>query len=97
MPPAREDLTGQTFGALRVLAFAGIRGRAAYWRCICQCSRVVDVKATRLRRHLTQDCGCLGYRRDPARHAAARAKVGARKRKAIARKGAAARWKPQSS
>lgn len=90
--PRKRDLTGQTFGLLRVLAFAGIRSGSAYWECRCSCGRVVEVKTTRLLRRLTVDCGHLGYRHDAARHVKARKKVAKAKRAAIARQGAAARW-----
>jgi hypothetical protein len=77
------------------MAFDAIIDKVAYWRCQCHCGRSeclhqISVKATRLLRGLTEHCGSLGYRRDPERHKAARAKVPARKRRKIASQGAAA-------
>ncbi len=44
------DLSGQTFGQLLVLAYAGVRKRNTYWRCKClACGSVRDYKASNLR------------------------------------------------
>lgn len=57
------DMTGQRFGRLQVLNFAGwhIDGndtRHALWRCKCDCGAECDVKGVSLRQKSTQSCGC---------------------------------------
>jgi len=54
-----EDLTGKTFGLLRVVEKANnIIHRNAFWRCICACDKVVYVSGTNLRQGYTTHCGC---------------------------------------
>ncbi len=59
------DLTSKVFGRLAVLEPAGnkavgTQGRSIrYWKCECQCGRVVDVAQQSLTRELTRSCGCL--------------------------------------
>lgn len=97
MPNRVVDLSGRQFGALRVIATEAVirpngpGSTAAHWLCRCECGQSRLIRATKLLRGLAQHCGCLGYRRDPIRHAAARAKVAPAKRRAIARLGAKAR------
>ena len=57
----------------------------------CDCGETIERRADRVARGLTLHCGCQGYRRDAQRHAKARAKVPARKRRAIAQRGGIAR------
>lgn len=87
------DLHGQTFAALTVLSreAADEGSRHARWLCQCECGAQVIVRGSKLRSGATSSCGCRGYRRSSEAHAAARAKVSTRKRKAIARKGGRAR------
>jgi hypothetical protein len=54
-----QDLTGQTFGRLTVIAFAGMRRRLSYWLCRCQCGKTLDVYRGHLRDGHTRSCGCL--------------------------------------
>ncbi len=63
-----------------------MRSGSAYWWCECDCTpgTWVSVKATRLITGKTDNCGCLGYRRDPGRHKTARLKVPAALRREIA-------------
>lgn len=53
-----QDLTGKTFGRLTVLAFAGYRGKKAYWYCCCCCGKETIVAAHDLKRGHTAGCGC---------------------------------------
>lgn len=65
-----KDESGQTYGQLKVLAFAGVSNRAARWECRCSCNRVVQVTGHDLRRGHTHRCkscaaasaalGCIG-------------------------------------
>lgn len=57
-----HDLTGATFGRLRVIGFAERRGensRHYYWRCACECGGFSVVDGGHLTGGHTQSCGCL--------------------------------------
>jgi hypothetical protein len=58
-----EDLTGQRFGQLTVVKYAGMLGNKrpyhSGWLCQCDCSAKVNVRADHLKRGLVQSCGCL--------------------------------------
>lgn len=73
---ARLDLTGQTFGRLTVLRYAGGGRGGARWLCECACpartQRVVDRNS--LTSGNTRSCGCL--RRESARETAPRLRAG---------------------
>jgi hypothetical protein len=57
----RSDLTGQIFGKLKVLRFAGpARQRYAAWECECRCGTIVTRSSQVLRTGITRSCGCLG-------------------------------------
>lgn len=54
------DLTGQHFGKLTVIEFAGYApNRKTLWRCKCGCGRETIVKTNALRNGETKSCGCL--------------------------------------
>ena len=66
----KRDLTGQRFGRLKVLAFAGRWGKspAPYWRCLCDCGQQTFCTTWNLLRPTpphSRSCGCL--RRELAR------------------------------
>lgn len=55
-----HDLTGQRFGRLTVIEFAGIsKGRNAKWLCHCDCGSEVVVLSRSLKSGRTNSCGCL--------------------------------------
>ena len=54
----RVDLTGQKFGRLTVVSYAGVDKQQAYWGCICECGTAKKVRANSLRSGHTQSCGC---------------------------------------
>lgn len=57
-----KDLTGMTFGRLKVIEFAGIaKNRSALWKCECSCENhtIIVVQSNNLRNGNTQSCGCL--------------------------------------
>lgn len=60
-----RDLTGKTFGRLRVLRRAGRQRRAFLWRCRCKCGAVVHVISFNLTHKRIVSCGC--YQREHAR------------------------------
>ena len=62
-----EDLSGQVFGRLKVLHRGESRphgGGKPRWVCQCDCGKVVNVPAARLKGGSNKSCGC--FRRDRA-------------------------------
>lgn len=58
------DLTGETFGLLKAIAYAGHSPEhRAMWDCVCECGQKVTVRAERLRGGHVKSCGCLVKRR----------------------------------
>ena len=58
-----KDLTGQKFGRLKVIGFAGRdKNGNALWRCRCSCGNEKTVHRRHLLCGYTKSCGCL--RRD---------------------------------
>ncbi len=67
MPPKMHkltiDLTGQTFGQLFVLAYAGRRDKQTFWTCKClACGSVKDYQAGNLRSGQSTRCLKCSYR-----------------------------------
>ena len=57
--PEIKDLTGQNFGYLEVLNFAGMRNHRAFWHCKCNnCGKEKDISGTSLRLGRSKSCGC---------------------------------------
>lgn len=56
-----DDLTGQRFGRLTVLALTEARGSngGAVWQCQCDCGAQCQVPAGNLRQGRTVSCGCV--------------------------------------
>ena len=58
--PRRKDLTGQVFGRLVVISFAGVaKSGDALWNCKCSCGNDFIAKAAHLKGKDTSSCGCL--------------------------------------
>ena len=53
------DITGQVFGRLTVLGYAGIMKGAPHWDCKCSCGRVKVARGSLLRNGDTRSCGCI--------------------------------------
>lgn len=58
------DLTGQKFGRLTVLEFAGYKRRSdgrnnGWWKCVCDCKKVSLATTANLTSGAVQSCGCL--------------------------------------
>jgi len=53
------NLTGQTFGRLTVVSYAGLIRRRSAWKCKCSCGKEKTAVATCLMQGLTRSCGCL--------------------------------------
>jgi len=57
IPRQVMDLTGETFGQLLVVAFAGIHNRGTFWTCKClACGSVKDYRAGNLQTGLSTAC-----------------------------------------
>lgn len=56
----KKDLSGKKFGRLLVLCLAERQKHGhSYWKCKCDCGRIVIVNGDCLRRGYTKSCGCL--------------------------------------
>lgn len=64
----KQDLTGQIFGRLKVVAQDGwyitpsTGDRTAKWQCVCDCGNYKVVQVSQLRNGHTKSCGC--YRKE---------------------------------
>lgn len=58
-----KDMTGERFGRLTVLQYAGSKrykkSSVAMWNCKCDCGKEVTVQGQTLRSGRTKSCGCL--------------------------------------
>lgn len=56
------DLTGQKYGRLYVIEFAGYRSvgsrRLRYWKCLCDCGNYKEMSTKALRSNHIKSCGC---------------------------------------
>lgn len=58
-----DDLTGKRFGLLTVIEKAESRSTPSgsvftYWKCVCDCGNISDVRAHHLKRGKIKSCGC---------------------------------------
>lgn len=55
------DLSGQRFGKLTVLDRAENRGRRTYWRCSCDCGKIIERESSTITQNKSsrKSCGCL--------------------------------------
>ena len=53
-----KDLTGKTFGILKVERFAFLKGHHAYWRSRCECGTEKDIRQDTLLAGVTVSCSC---------------------------------------
>lgn len=56
---AKEDLTGQKFGRLTVISYAGYIKNKARWNCVCDCGNHTVTSAYGLKSGHCKSCGCL--------------------------------------
>jgi hypothetical protein len=54
-----EDITGQKYGRLIVLEFAGTHKRNALWKCRCECGNEKVIAGRNLKNGNVKSCGCL--------------------------------------
>lgn len=63
MARQRKDLTGERFGKLTVIKFAGFRQnsrqRVAVWECRCDCGNICEAEGTLLSSGRKRSCGCI--------------------------------------
>ena len=58
------DLTGRTFGRLKVLKYAGrSANRHSMWKVVCVCGKILTVQGGNLGNGTTKSCGCLKLER----------------------------------
>lgn len=57
-----RDLTGQTFGKLTVVSFAGSNRRRVMWLCKCECGTEKAVRGDSLTSGSTKSCGCINIK-----------------------------------
>lgn len=56
------DLTGQSFGRLKVIGRNGkTKKGGTLWHCVCECGNECDVEGYRLKNGHTRSCGCLQF------------------------------------
>jgi len=53
------DLSGERFGMLSVIDYAGKKGRENLWCCMCDCGQQQTAPASRLIAGKVRSCGCL--------------------------------------
>lgn len=53
------DITGNTYGRLKVLKRSENRGKTPMWLCKCECGNETIVDGFCLRHGITKSCGCL--------------------------------------
>ena len=56
------DLTGKTFGRLKVLAHSFKKNSSSYWHCRCSCGVFKIIEGRHLKRGSVTSCGC--YKRE---------------------------------
>ena len=56
---ARLDLTGKTFGRLKVIKLSHVRNHFTYWLCSCICGKEKVAVGIKLVNGNTKSCGCL--------------------------------------
>ena len=64
-----EDLTGKTFGMLKVLKrvddYKNNGRKYPVWECLCECGKIKNVRQSSLVYGETKSCGCLIYKTNP--------------------------------
>lgn len=53
------NLQGKSFGRWKVHAYAGKKGSATLWKCVCSCGTEKILRIDSLRTRNSQSCGCL--------------------------------------
>lgn len=61
------DLTGKTFGRLKVLSRDRTKKPGTYWICVCNCGIKKSINAGSLKNGSSRSCGCLSREKSVAR------------------------------
>lgn len=56
---SRIDLTGQHFNHLTVLEDDGLINGQLFWKCQCDCGKIISVRSADIRSGHTKSCGCV--------------------------------------
>ncbi len=59
----RIDMTGERYGSLTVIEYAGRKGRSTMWSCLCDCGNKVEVWRNNLLDGRQVSCGCAKSQR----------------------------------
>lgn len=63
-----NNLSGKTFGKLRVISRAKNIGSGAAWKCKCSCKKVKIILGARLISGNTKSCGCLRFKHGKSKY-----------------------------
>lgn len=53
------DMSGQKYGRLTVISYAGHKGGRPAWKCLCDCGKETVVQGRHIRSGAIKSCGCL--------------------------------------
>ena len=53
------DISGKTFGNLTALEYTRTLEKRSYWKCKCNCGKVVEIRGKELKSGGVKSCGCL--------------------------------------
>lgn len=53
------DMTGRVCNRLTVKEFDRVENKRTYWKCECECGKIVSVDGNKLRNGHTKSCGCF--------------------------------------
>lgn len=55
------DISGNKYGRLRVLGYDHSEGKRTYWKCLCDCNRIVVLRKDHFAYPYSRQksCGCL--------------------------------------
>lgn len=70
MPNHALDLKGKIFGRWTVVDRSSKHGAAIYWKCVCKCGNIRNVRGSSLYKKGTLSCGCLAAELSSARQKA---------------------------
>ena len=62
MPKAACDISGERFGRLVAISRSerkNTQGKRVFWKCQCECGKIVEANISDLRRGHTTSCGCF--------------------------------------
>lgn len=54
-----RNLTGRTFGNLKILSRSQKKGTRVYWNCLCSCGNSKEIRGNDIVNGKTLSCGCI--------------------------------------